>query len=83
MRSRAFAPSGTQVQLDVWSKRASQTHCKDICHLVKRCLGDQGLALGTSAFITGTLVLDRVLPDPEEGTTHGVLQFEFELEDLT
>lgn len=71
------------VQLDVWSKAVGRIECKDICHRLKRLLSDVNLPLSENAFVRGRLVLGRILPDPADGISHGVLQFNFDLEDQT
>ncbi len=71
------------VQLDVWSKAVGRVECKDICHRLKRLLGEVDLPLSENAFVRGRLVLGRILPDPADGVSHGVLQFNYDLEDLT
>lgn len=71
------------VQLDVWSKAVGRIECKDICHRLKRLLSGAELPLSENGFVRGTLVLGRILPDPADGVSHGVLQFNFDLEDLT
>ena len=69
------------VQIDVWSRAVGRVECKTICHHLIRLLDDVSLALTVNAFLRGELVLHRLLSDPKEGITHGVLQFAFEIEE--
>lgn len=64
------------VQIDVWSNKVGRVHCKAICGAVRGVLKGVTLSLPTHAHVVLDLVLYRVLPDPQEGITHGVMQFE-------
>lgn len=68
------------LQLDVWSKQPGRVHCKRICAAVRRALKGVVLDLPTHGHVRTSLVLERVLPDPQAGVTHGVMQFSAEIE---
>ncbi|KMW56976.1 Phage protein [Candidatus Rhodobacter oscarellae] len=71
------------VQLDVWSRAVGRVECKDIVHRLKHLFSEAVLPLDQNAFVRGHLTLSRIIPDPKDGVTHAILQFEFELEDQT
>lgn len=68
------------VQLDVWSKEEGRLGCKAVADRIERILCDGALTLTENAISSCTLELKRILPDPERGIAHGVLQFVFEIE---
>ena len=69
------------VQIDVWSHKVGRLHCKQICRAVRDALKDVELDLPTHGHLTTDLALQRVLPDPEEAITHGVMQFTAHIEE--
>lgn len=69
------------VQLDVWSRKVGRVHCKQICRAVRDVLKDVTLSLPTHGHLTTDLVLQRILPDPNEAITHGVMQFTAHIEE--
>ncbi|MBC7154493.1 MAG: DUF3168 domain-containing protein [Rhodobacteraceae bacterium] len=70
------------VQLDVWSRRVGRLHCKQVCHAVRQALKDVTLTLPTHGHLTTDLVLQRILPDPDDAITHGVMQFTAHVEEV-
>lgn len=69
------------LQVDVWSKRPGRVHCKAICAAVRKALRGVVLDLPTYGHLRTSLVLERVIPDPRVGITHGVMQFSAEIEE--
>ena len=69
------------VQLDIWSRKVGRLHCKQICRAVRDALKDVELDLPTHGHLTTDLVLQRILPDPDEAITHGVMQFTAHIEE--
>ena len=61
-------------QIDVWSKAVGQSECKNIVELVRKALHEQELTLTDNAMVETRVVLMMVQPDPDEATTHGVVQ---------
>ena len=71
---------GNVVQLDVWSKAVGRVECKQVCARLKSLIEGTDLQLTTFSGLSPNLVLQRVVGDPQDGVTHGVLQFRFEIE---
>lgn len=69
------------VQLDIWSRKVGRLHCKQICRAVRGALKDVELDLPTHRHLTTDLVLQRILPDPDDAITHGVMQFTAHIEE--
>lgn len=70
------------VQIDVWSRAVGMPACKAICSAVKRSLHDAPVEFAENALVSVQCTLSRTLRDPDGLTNHGVLQFEFRIEDL-
>lgn len=71
------------VQIDIWSKAVGMPECKKLMTAVKRRLHMADDELAENGMADVNLVLARTLRDPDGVTSHGVLQFEFVVEDLT
>lgn len=71
------------VQVDVWSRSVGMPACKNIVAAVRRNLHQTTALLTENGLNQVNLVLSRTLRDPDGLTNHGVLQFEFRVEDLT
>lgn len=63
------------VQIDVWSRRVGQKHCKMVCSAIRNCLHDADLSLSVNALVDIRLVLQRIMTDPDGVTTHAAMQF--------
>lgn len=70
------------VQIDIWSRSVGMPECKKICAAVKRCLHDADAAFAENALVEIECTLYRTMRDPDGLTNHGVMQFEFKIEDL-
>lgn len=68
------------VQIDVWSRRVGQPHCKNICHAVKKALHKRALQLPNHTLADIELILERVFRDPDGVTIHGAMQFRVAIE---
>ena len=69
------------VQLDVWTeKENNRVDIKPIMWAVYRALHDVNLDLPTHAVASGRMEVARVIRDNDGLTTHGAMQFLFELE---
>lgn len=71
------------VQIDVWSRSVGMPACKSICTAVKRSLHQTDAELAENGLNQVNLIFERTLRDPDGLTNHGVMQFEFRVEDLT
>lgn len=71
------------VQVDVWSRSVGMPACKAIVTAVKRSLHQTSAQLAENGLNQVNMVFARTLRDPDGLTNHGVLQFEFRVEDLT
>lgn len=71
------------VQIDVWSRSVGMPACKAICTAVKRSLHQTAADLTENALVEVSMTMERTFRDPDGMTNHGVLQFEFRVEDLT
>lgn len=71
------------VQVDVWSKSVGMPECKRLMAAVKRSLHQTTAQLAENGLNQVNMVFARTLRDPDGLTNHGVLQFEFRVEDLT
>ncbi|WP_136440304.1 DUF3168 domain-containing protein [Pacificoceanicola onchidii] len=69
------------IQIDVWSRKVGRVHCKAICSAVRKVLKDVVFDLPTHGHVTTDLDLQRILPDPDNAITHGVLQFTAHIEE--
>lgn len=70
------------VQVDVWSRSVGMPVCKAIMAAVKRNLHQTTAQLSENGLNQVNMVFARTLRDPDGLTNHGVLQFEFRVEDL-
>lgn len=70
-------------QLDVWSNAVGRTQCKDICHAIARLVVGSSISLETHVLVNTRLVRSRVMDDPDDMVSHGVLQFTFDIEDMS
>ncbi|MGG9998679.1 DUF3168 domain-containing protein [Pseudovibrio ascidiaceicola] len=68
------------VQIDCWSKKPGRVHTKQILRAVRNVLSGAELPLPSFGNVLTELELQRIVPDPEEGVTHGILQFTFEIQ---
>ena len=70
------------LQIDVWSKaKDGQRECKAIVDAIKTSLHRwQGMPV-TGAVADMRVGLTRILPDPADGVTHGVVQVEIDVEE--
>lgn len=68
-------------QIDVWSRKPGRVHAKQICAAVKAALHHADLALTDNALVSIECVFERILKDPDQQTTHGVLQFRIAAEE--
>jgi len=71
------------IQIDVWSRSVGMPACKAIVTAVKRALHQTDAQLAENGLNQVNMVFARTLRDPDGLTNHGVLQFEFRVEDLT
>lgn len=68
-------------QIDVWSRKPGRVHAKQICAAVKAALHHADLTLTDNALVSIECVFERILKDPDQQTTHGVLQFRIAAEE--
>lgn len=71
------------LQIDVWSRSVGMPACKKIMTEVKRALHANSAELNENGLSEIRLSLMRTMRDPDGQTNHGVMQFEFAVEDLT
>lgn len=71
------------IQIDVWSRSVGMPACKTIMTAIKRNLHQTTAELAENGLNQVNLVFARTLRDPDGLTNHGVMQFEFRVEDLT
>lgn len=68
-------------QLDVWSSaQDGQRECKLICDQIKKAFHKWTDEPAVGALVIARVVLTRILPDPQQALTHGVVQVEFDIE---
>ncbi len=79
-RHDCFTIEEVTFQIDCWSRRPGKTHVKQILRAVRNVLSGAELPLPSFGNVLSELVLQRIVPDPEEGVTHGILQFTFEIQ---
>jgi hypothetical protein len=70
------------VQIDVWSRSVGMPECKKICAAVKRSLHGADVEFAENALVQVECTMLRTMRDPDGLTNHGVLQFEFRIEDM-
>lgn len=68
-------------QIDVWSRKPGRVHAKQICAAVKAALHHADVTLTDNALVSIECVFERILKDPDQQTTHGVLQFRIAAEE--
>lgn len=70
-------------QVDIWSKAVGMPECKRLMTAVRRAIDQAVAELPENGLNQVNLTLSRTFRDPDGLTNHGVLQFEFLVEDLT
>lgn len=68
-------------QIDVWSRKPGRVHAKQICAAVKAAFHHANLTLTDNALVSIECVFERILKDPDQQTTHGVMQFRIAAEE--
>lgn len=62
------------IQIDVWTRGTRRSLCDDVVHAVRRALNGASLPLTEFALAGISVVLWRVMDDPDPLTQHGVIQ---------
>jgi hypothetical protein len=71
------------IQIDIWSKAVGMPECKKLMTAVRRCLHQTEAELAENGLCEVNLVFSRTLREPDGLTNHGVMQFEFQVQDMT
>ncbi|RNF32949.1 DUF3168 domain-containing protein [Paracoccus methylarcula] len=66
------------IQLDVWSRRPGRVHCKEILHEVRRVI--RSLATTENPIVARADPFEQIRQDPDGLTMHGILRYEFGVE---
>lgn len=70
------------LQLDIWSRKPGRVHAKQICDAVKSILHRSDIVLAENALAEIELENVRILKDPDQTTTHGVMTFRIAVEEV-
>lgn len=62
------------IQIDVWTRGTRRSLCDDVVHAVRRALNGADISLSEFALASISVVLWRVMDDPDPLTQHGVIQ---------
>lgn len=69
-------------QIDVWSDAPDgKAEAKRICDAVRKALHGYSGAMSQGALVEASVTLVRVIADPQEGITHGILTVECLIEE--
>ena len=69
------------LQIDVWSRATGSAECKRLTDLVRKALHRKPLTLTDNALVDASVVLTRIMRDPDGTTSHGVIQTTFRVEE--
>lgn len=69
------------LQIDVWSRKPGRVACKEICHAVKGVLHHAEITLTANALVEMEVETIRILKDPDQTTTHGVITLRIAVEE--
>lgn len=67
-----------EIEINVWSRRVGDPHCKEIVHEVRRAM--RSLALAENPIVAVVGPYQDIRLDPDGLTTRGILRYEFEVE---
>ncbi len=69
------------VQLDCWSRKVGDVHCKQIVDTVKAALHEIDAELDDYGLVQMRVTMRRVFRDPDGLTSHGVVTVEADIEE--